>query len=97
MGFILLIYGLASSIGDRTEVVTTGSGSKIAIVELTGVITSSENIVRQLKKYRENSSIKGILLRVDSPGGGVVASQEIYEEVRKTRDAGKPVVVSTAL
>ena len=94
IGFILLIYGLASSIGDRTEVVTTGSGSKIAVVELTGVITSSDNIVRQLKKYRENSSIKGILLRVDSPGGGVVASQEMYEEVRKTRDAGKPVVVS---
>ena len=94
IGFVLLIYGIASSVGDRTEVVTTGYGSKIAVVELQGVITSSEDIVRQLKKYRGNGSIKGILLRVDSPGGGVVASQEIYEEVRKTRDSGKPVVVS---
>ena len=94
LGFFLFLYLIASSIGDRTEVVTTGHGGKIAVIELKGVITSSENIVRQLKKYRENSSIKGILLRVDSPGGGVVASQEIYEEVKKTRDDGKPIVVS---
>ena len=94
IGFIALIYGITASFGDRTEVVTTGYGSKIAVVELEGVITSSENIVRQLKKYREDSAIRGILLRVDSPGGGVVASQEIYEEVRRTRDSGKPIVVS---
>jgi protease-4 len=75
-------------------VVTHGSGGKIAVVELFGVINSSEAVVRQMKKYRESSSIKGILLHIDSPGGGVVASQEMYEEVRKTRDAGKPVVVS---
>ena len=94
IGSLLLIYGMVKSFGERTEVVTTGSGGKIAVVELQGVITSSEDIVRQIKKYRETNSIKGILLRVDSPGGGVVASQEIYEEVKKTRDGGKPVVVS---
>jgi len=93
-GFFFLLYGIMRSVGERTEVVTTGYGSKIAVVELEGVITSSEDIVRQMKKYRESNSIKGILLRVDSPGGGVVASQEIYEEVRKTRESGKPVVVS---
>ena len=38
--------------------------------------------------------MKGIVLRIESPGGGVSASQEIYEEVKKTRDSGKPVVVS---
>jgi len=95
LGFALLIYGIASSLGDQTtEVVTTGNGARIAVVEVNGVITSSDNVVRQLKKYREDNAIKGILLRVDSPGGGVVASQEIYEEVRKTRESGKPIVVS---
>lgn len=94
IGLVVLIITLAKLGGDQTETVTSGSGSKIAVVELKGTIVSSEDIVRQLKKYRENSSIKGILLRVDSPGGGVVASQEIYEEVKKTRDSGKPVVVS---
>jgi protease-4 len=93
-GFLVLIYTLVKATGERTEEVTTGYGSKIAVVELNGVITSSEETVRQLKKYRETSSIKAILLRVDSPGGGVVASQEIYEEVKKTRDQGKPVIVS---
>jgi protease IV len=94
VGSLLVIYSIVRNFGERTEVVTSGSGGKIAVVELEGVITSAEDIVRQIKKYRENSSIKGILLRVDSPGGGVVASQEIYEEVKKTRDSGKPVVVS---
>lgn len=92
-GSLMLLYGIVSSFGERTEVVTTGSGSKIGVVELQGVITSSEDVVRQLKKYREDRSIKAILLRVDSPGGGVVASQEMYEEVKKAREA-KPVVVS---
>ncbi|MEK6649504.1 MAG: signal peptide peptidase SppA, partial [Bacteroidota bacterium] len=48
----------------------------------------------QFRKYRETPGVKAIVLRVDSPGGGVSASQEIYEEVKKTRDGGKPVVVS---
>jgi len=94
VGFIALLFSIIKSGGNRTEEVTIGSGGKIAVVELKGLITSSDEIVRQVKKYRENSSIKAILLRVDSPGGGVVASQEMYEEVRKTRDGGKPVVIS---
>ncbi len=95
IGIGLLFVVFFSSVGgDATETITSGSGDKIAVVELKGVISSSEEIVRQLKKYRENKSIRAILLRVDSPGGGVVASQEMYEEVKKTRDGGKPVVVS---
>ena len=78
---------------DDTEVIS-GSGDKIAVVELKGAILSSEEVVRQFKKYRDDRSIKAILFRVESPGGGVVASHEIYEEVKKTRDGGKPVVVS---
>ena len=47
-----------------------------------------------MKKYREDRSIKALLIRIDSPGGGVVPSQEMYEELKKTRETGKPVVVS---
>lgn len=79
---------------DDGEDVSGLSGSRVAIVEIKEPILSSENIVRQIKKYREAKAIKAIVLRVESPGGGVAASQEIYEEVRKTRDDGKPVVVS---
>jgi len=94
LGFSVLIVSVFSGAGDRTEVVTSGSGQKIAVVELTGVISSSEDVVRQLKKHRDNKSIRAILLHVDSPGGAVVPSQEMYEEVKRTRDSGKPVVVS---
>lgn len=89
--FLYLIFRGVSQ--DETEIMS-GGGEKIAVVDLKGTILSSEETVRQFKKYREDRSIKGILFRVDSPGGGVAASQEIYEEVRKTRDHGTPVVVS---
>ncbi|MBN1398509.1 MAG: signal peptide peptidase SppA [Bacteroidetes bacterium] len=69
-------------------------GDKLAVIELKEEIYFSEEIVRQFKKYRENSSVRAIVFRIESPGGGVAASQEIFEEVKKTRDAGKPVVVS---
>lgn len=94
-GLFLLFYVAIKSIeSDTRETVVVGRGDKLAIVELRGTIESSEDVVRQIKKYREDTSIRGIVLRIDSPGGGVVASQEMYEEVRKTRDQGKPVVVS---
>ena len=94
VGFSMLLISLVSISFDRTETITSGSGEKLAVVELSGIIISSDDIVRQFKKYRENRSIKGIVLRVNSPGGGAVASQEMYQEVKKTRDSGKPVVVS---
>lgn len=79
---------------DGGEYVSSGSGDKIAIVEINDVIVSSEKTVEQIKKFREDKSIKAIVLRINTPGGGVAASQEIYEEVKRTRDGGKIVVVS---
>jgi protease IV len=89
--FWLLILLFLSSSDDTIRI---SSGKNVAVVELTGVITESDDIVRQLKRYRENKNVNAIILRVDSPGGGVAASQEIYEEVKKTVGEGKPVVVS---
>lgn len=94
LGFVFFIVSVVGDAGEQTETITTGSGDKIAVVELKGVISTSEEFVRQIKKYRDQRGVKAILLRIDSPGGGVVASQEMYEEVRKTRESGKPVVVS---
>ena len=89
---IFSIFAFFNSSDD--EDVTPGTSGTIALIELNEPIVSSENIVHQFKRYRENSKVKAIVFRVDSPGGGVSASQEIYEEVKKTRDSGKPVVVS---
>ena len=94
-GFFLLIIGLlTSSIPSEIEVVTQGSGDKVGVVEVFGTIVSSSEINRQLKGYAEDNSIRAILLHINSPGGGVVASQEIYEQVRRIREEGTPVIVS---
>jgi protease-4 len=65
-------------------------------VTIAGVISNdvTERTVRQLTKYGDDASIKAVVLRIDSPGGGVAASQEIYQEVRRVRLGGKPVVAS---
>ena len=79
---------------DDNDETTSTSGDKVAVVELKETIVSSEDVVRQFKKYEDNHSVKAIVFRVESPGGGVAASQEIFEEVKKIRNAGKPIVVS---
>jgi protease-4 len=92
-GLFLVYFVLLVFMVPEDETLGT-SGERVALIELTEPILDSQNIVRQFKKYRENRAIRAIVFRVDSPGGGVSASQEIYEEVRKTRNSGKPVVVS---
>jgi protease IV len=69
---------------------------KIGVIAIEGVISSdlAEGTVRQLTKYADDPSIKAIVLKIDSPGGGVASSQEIYEEVKRVRSSGKLVVAS---
>lgn len=70
-------------------------GDRIAVVYLEGVIFNSRTINEQLKMYGEDSRIKAILLRMDTPGGGVAASQEIADQVKWLRnEKGKTVVIS---
>lgn len=86
-----ILFGLTRSAGGFD----VGSlGGRVALVDVKGVITSSENVVRQLKKYQDDGSVKALVLRVDSPGGGVAASQEIYDQLLKFKDNGKFIVVS---
>lgn len=68
-------------------------GSRIALIRIEGPILDSRNIVEEIKEHTKDHSIKAIILRIDSPGGAVAPSQEIYEEVRKAA-AAKKVVVS---
>jgi len=73
----------------------SGFGDRIGVVDLDGVILSPQPVVGQLKKFGDDSSIKAIILHVNSPGGGVAASEEIYREVKRLREEkNKRVVVS---
>jgi protease-4 len=74
-----------------------GFGSKVAVIDLSGEIVDSQDFIRQLKKWNDNSSIKAIVIHINSPGGDVAASQEMYREIRKAREkSGKPIIASLA-
>jgi protease-4 len=68
-------------------------GEKVGVIEINGVIADSKNVLNHLKRFREDNAIKAIVVRVDSPGGAVGPSQEIFREIRKT-SATKKVVAS---
>lgn len=73
----------------------SGFGAKIGVVDLDGVILSPKQTVSQLKKFADDDSIKAIIIHVNSPGGGVAASEEIYREVRRIRDEKKKRIVAS--
>jgi len=63
-----------------------GEKNKIGVVEVEGVLTKSRPVIERILKFKKNESIKAIILRINSPGGGVGPAQEIYEELMKLRD-----------
>lgn len=98
----LSLIGVAVFIFVIAYIVTVGLGSgswmpgdKIAVVKIEGVILDSGNVIEELKGYDSNNSVKAILLRIDSPGGAVGPSQEIYQEVKRIRDKGKKKIVTS--
>jgi protease-4 len=88
--FILMVYAISSFMGRPA---TLSIGKKVGVIEVTGVIATSKEIIEQLTDFRDDNGVRAIVLRIDSPGGGVGPSQEIFAEVRKA-DHVKPVVVS---
>ncbi|MBC7341884.1 MAG: signal peptide peptidase SppA [Clostridia bacterium] len=80
-----------------------GWGEGIAVISINGVISgddyaaggaSAPSIMEQLSRAKDDPAVKAVLLRINSPGGSASASQEIGDEVRRLREAGKKVVVS---
>jgi protease-4 len=63
----------------------------IGILEIKGVITDSKKVLKRLRRFEENDSVKGLIVRINSPGGAVAPSQEIYEALKKFP---KPVISS---
>jgi protease-4 len=67
--------------------------NQIAVIEIRGLIDDAQETQKALKKYREDDNVKAILVRIESPGGGIGPSQEIVRELRRTSKE-KPVVAS---
>jgi protease-4 len=69
-------------------------GGRVAVVEVEGIIVSGDDVVRDLKDHADNPAVRAVVLRVNSPGGVVGPTQEIFSAVQRVRRAGKPVVAS---
>ncbi len=97
--FFLITWGVVASLASLVPGLSlSGNGiettdGEIGVVEIKGEIISPEKTIAALTAFRKNRKIKAIVLRVDSPGGAVGASQEIFAEVRRT-NRKKPVVAS---
>ena len=89
--FISIIIFRLGAISTNSTI--EGSGKKVGIVKVNGPIISSESIVSQLEKFKNRKDISAIVIRIDSPGGLVAPTQEIYEKVRSLRGI-KPVITS---
>jgi protease-4 len=81
MGGIILLTLLAAISSMDANI---GFTEKVGVVEITGIITDPKNVINSIKQFRKDDSVKAIVLRIDSPGGGVGPAQEIYRETRKT-------------
>ena len=68
---------------------------RIALIRVEGVILDAQPTVSELKKFGDSPSVKAIVLRIDSPGGGVVPSQEIYDAVKRVRNKSNKAVVAS--
>jgi protease-4 len=85
--FVLAVFTLVYlTLRSNQETTFRGFGNKIGVVDLEGVIIDPSVVVPQVKKFGDDDSIKAIILHVNSPGGGVAASEEIYREVKRVRD-----------
>jgi len=93
--FSLLFFGAAYWLSRSGRGMAWESGGKIALIRLEGLIADSRAIVKEIQRRGKDPEIKAILLRIDSPGGAVAPSQEIYDAVLKIQQAGKKKIVTS--
>ncbi len=88
-GIIVMVFGFLSSLLSRLPL-----GDRVAVIKVKGAIIEPDRIVSRIQQAKEDKSVKALVLRVDSPGGSVGASQEIYRALEDFKSSGKPLVVS---
>jgi protease-4 len=88
LGLLVLLNILFPDLDLSTE-------DRIALIRVEGVILDSQTTVGELKRFSENPSVKAIVLRIDSPGGGVVPSQEIHDAVKRVRTKNNKAVIAS--
>ena len=88
--FIMIAF--AASRGDASS--RFALGDKVAVVPIEGPIMEARETVDKLEEYAEAANVKAIVVRINSPGGAIAPSQEIYSQILRIRKDGTPVVAS---
>jgi len=88
-GFFFFIVALLGVIG-----AVAGAKGRVAVLDISGMIIDVRYEMDELRSYAENPTVKAIVVRIESPGGAVAASQEMLAELKKARRSGKPVIAS---
>ena len=91
LGVFILILMIAAG-ADSSDI--SLASEKVAIVPIEGEIFEARETLDLLHKYARNSTVKAVVVRINSPGGAIAPSQEIYSAIRRIRESGKPVVAS---
>jgi protease IV len=94
--FVLLAVTLAALFGTfgRDDGSDFAFSDRIQVVDIQGELVDSRSVIEDLKRYEDSSSVRAILLNIDSPGGGVAVSQEIYTEVKRLREEKDKVIIA---
>ncbi len=99
-GILMIFAWYTMSIFSQSTALDLGSGSNkgsIAVVEINGVIISAKKTIEKIHKAAKDKKIKAIIIRINSPGGSVGPTQEVYEEIRRIdtdKENGKPIYAS---
>ena len=89
---VIVVIGVLFFLLIGRPLVQSGSiGDKVAVIDITGTISRTQTTIKQIHQYRDDQTIKAIVLRINSPGGSVASVQEIYSELKKLE---KPIVAS---
>ncbi len=91
-----MVWSTIKSItGDDSATIDGLGGSKIGVIDIDGVILDADTVNTQIRKFGDDSSVKAIILHINSPGGGAAASQEIYNEVVRVRQEKHKKIVAS--
>ncbi len=90
--FLVTVIAIEALLGESVSF--PAYGARVALVRIQGVLSGGSQVIDELDAMSSSPGIRALVLRIDSPGGGASASQEIYEKIVEIREGGLPVIVS---
>jgi protease IV len=90
---VIAVFAIVLTLGD-SEGGDLAFGDRVQVVDIQGELLDSRSVVEQLQRFESSDSVHAILLNIDSPGGGVAVSQEIYSQIKRLRERNHKIVVA---